>query len=627
MKSKKKRIIERVVILSVAVIVVGLLVFFLKDVFFPFIKMQFNKDTEGAKALLEEKGFLGYVTVSLVEALQMVVIFIPAEFIQLTSGMSYPWWLAIILCDIGVMLGCSIIYFLVNIFRFDGDIFNKGNKIQDLEKRTRTKNAIVFMYILFIMPIVPFGAICYYASSKKIPYHKYLITCATGVIPSICTSIFMGAAVKLFIAQALPIWVLILAIIGAAGILLVLLIFVLHRFVFKDTKDTPYSIFYTLSIIFTYRLLKLKHKFRVTGKEKLRDLDGSFILLANHHSYLDVFATAGIDTNLHWAYVINKYYQRIPVFGKMVFKSGVIPKMMFTPDMNCVKGIIKNVKKGYPIVIFPEGRLSTDGGPSPINESLYKLILMCKVPIVLTRISNAYFNKPKWRKSDYRGEVRTEIKEVITADEVKNMTPEQLKERVENVLYFNEFEIENVHFKKKNLAEGVENILYRCPHCGTLYSNVSKGNEITCTHCGKTYHIKPDYQFEEDDIKNIHDYYQLIRKLEAKDVENQVLDVEVDTVIFSKDFKKKRKDHGIFHFDKDTISYKSSLSDIYFEYKTTSIEGIAYSVNEEFEMYHQGELYYFYPEKSNRKVCTRIPLLHELLMEKNYGQQEESKAN
>ena len=47
-----------------------------------------------------ERGFIGFLTVTLIEALQMVVIFIPAEFIQLTSGMSYPWWLAMILCDI-----------------------------------------------------------------------------------------------------------------------------------------------------------------------------------------------------------------------------------------------------------------------------------------------------------------------------------------------------------------------------------------------------------------------------------------------------------------------------------------------------------------------------------------------
>ena len=129
----KKKIIERIVILTIAISVLAILVIFLKDIVFPFLKMEANKDYEGAKELLHSKGFLGYVTVSLVEALQMVVIFIPAEFIQLSSGMAYPWWIAIILCDIGVVLGSSIIYFLVNIFKFDGDILNRQSKIEKYE--------------------------------------------------------------------------------------------------------------------------------------------------------------------------------------------------------------------------------------------------------------------------------------------------------------------------------------------------------------------------------------------------------------------------------------------------------------------------------------------------------------
>ena len=204
-KTKKQKIIERVVILGVALIVLALLVFFLKDIFFPFIKLEINKDFDGAKALLKSKGWLGFITVSLVEALQMVVIFIPAEFIQLSSGMSYPWYLAILLCDVGVILGSSIIYGLVHLFKFDGDIFNKGSKITQYEKKIKAKNAVILTYILFIMPIIPFGAICYWFSNKKVSYWRYVITCATGVIPSICTSIFMGAAVKLFISQSLPI--------------------------------------------------------------------------------------------------------------------------------------------------------------------------------------------------------------------------------------------------------------------------------------------------------------------------------------------------------------------------------------------------------------------------------------
>ena len=132
-KEKRKTLVERIIIAVVLLIVIGLLVFFLKDVFFPFLRLEIAGDREGAKRLLISKGFLGMTTVSLVEALQMVVIFIPAEFIQLSSGMSYPWWLAVILCDLGVVLGCSIIFFIVRAFKFDGGSKKRSQKIVKYE--------------------------------------------------------------------------------------------------------------------------------------------------------------------------------------------------------------------------------------------------------------------------------------------------------------------------------------------------------------------------------------------------------------------------------------------------------------------------------------------------------------
>ena len=63
MKTKKQRIIERVVVLSVAVVVLALLVFFLRGIFFPFIKLEISKDFDGAKELLRYYGWLGYITV------------------------------------------------------------------------------------------------------------------------------------------------------------------------------------------------------------------------------------------------------------------------------------------------------------------------------------------------------------------------------------------------------------------------------------------------------------------------------------------------------------------------------------------------------------------------------------
>ena len=87
----------------------------------------------------------------------------------------------------------------------------------------------------------------------------------------------------------------------------------------------------------------------------------------------------------------------------------------------------------------------------------------------------------------------------------------------------------------------------------------------------------------------------------------------VDVKIFQDQVKTVRKEKGVFHLDPEKVSFRSEISDLYFEYKVHALEGIAYSVNEEFELYYQNELYYFYPAKGERTVCTRVALLFELL--------------
>lgn len=611
-KSKKRKITERIVILCIALVVLCLLIFFLRNIFFPFIKLEAAQDFEGAKQLLLDNGVLGFFTVSLIEALQMVVIFIPAEFIQLSSGMSYPWWLAMILCDLGVALGCSMIYFLVNVFHFNGDILNKEDKIKKYEQKSKTRNTIIFMYILFIMPIIPFGAICYYGSSKKIPYHKYLLTCATGVIPSIATSILMGSAIKRFIADSLPIWALILIIVFAAAILFFLLIFVLKKFFFKNEEgSTPFLIALIEKLIL--KLISLKIRYKITGAERVQELNGPFIYLAEHHSALDVAALYRIDTDKDIAGVINEHYFRIPVLGKIMRKSGHISKKLFYPDILCIKNIMRAIKHGRPVAIMPEARLSTDGGPSYVDKSIADLCKKLNVPVVTVEIRNNYFIAPKWRKRIFRGTVEVEVKRVLQPEELKAMSSGELTGIIREDLSYNEFSRKISRFNQKNKAKGLHNILYLCPHCRTLYSNVSKGNTLTCTHCGKQYDIDKNYRFTDGEIPTIYDYYARIKKIERESLYTVSLDVPVDVKIFNAQVKEPRTEKGVFHLDHDKVYFRSSISELYFEYTTDVLEGIAYSVNEEFEMYHKDELYYFYPPEGERTVCTRVALLYELI--------------
>ncbi|MCR5332552.1 MAG: VTT domain-containing protein [Bacilli bacterium] len=626
-KSKKKIIIERVVILLVALGVIGLLVYFLSGTFFPFIKLEIARDFDGAKELLASKGWIGFITVSVIEALQMVVIFIPAEFIQLTSGMAYPWWIAIILCDIGVILGSTIIYFLVNIFKFDGDIFNRSSKIEKYARLSRSNSTMALMYVLFIMPIIPFGAICYYGSSKKVPYWKYVITCGTGVIPSIATSILMGTAVKEFIANSIPIWLLVLIIIGAAAILFVLLAFVLHHFFFKQNENTPYSWYYGLMATVMRIFTGFFVRYHTINKEAVKELEGSYLLLANHHAWFDFMGIYYLDKDQRYSIVSNNYILRLPFLGRWLKKSGAIPKKMFTVDINCIKGILKAKKDGYPILMFPEARLSTDGGHSMINPSIVKLIRKLNIPLVLVQLRNAYFVMPKWRGTMKRGRFDSEVKVVLKPETYASMSDEELLNIIESNLYFNEFENENIVAKGRNKAHGLEHILYRCPHCGEFYSNVTKGNTMTCSKCGTTYEIDNHYQFKDGEYKNIHDYYQAIKEYEKEHINETKIDVEVDTKIFTDGVKEPRLEKGTFHLDVDGVRYENE-NGLVFEFKNHELEGIPYSVNEEFEMYFNNELYYFYPTNVDRSVCTRIALVFEIKKElEEYERRSCSKEN
>ena len=126
---KKNSIIYKILFVLIVATVVVLLFFLFKDILIEIIKYTSADDQEAIKELMREKGWFGYLTVVMVEALEMVVIAIPAEFIQIPAGISFHPLLAILLCDFGVCLGATIIFFIVHVTRrkiqyFIWDIFH-----------------------------------------------------------------------------------------------------------------------------------------------------------------------------------------------------------------------------------------------------------------------------------------------------------------------------------------------------------------------------------------------------------------------------------------------------------------------------------------------------------------------
>ena len=606
---EKKRIEKLIIFIALSAALL-LFAFFLKDIMVPLFRMEMSNDVEGAKTLLMSKGALGGAAVSLIEALQMVVIFIPAEFIQVSSGLSYPFYIAMILCDLGVCLGASIIFLLVRTFRFNtGKSRRTGEQIEHIASRTGERNVSMLMYLLFITPIIPFGAICYYGSSTDIRYRRYILTVATGVIPSIITSNLIGASARAFLMNALPLWLLVLIIIFMMGILFVLLWIALDKVFFKGKDGTPDSASYFLWVKLSTLWRKRSQRLHVDN-EKLKEIEGPFVILCNHESFYDFYYMLELLDGRGAAYIINHHVATAPFLRKFTAKAGLIPKKMFYPDTAAWK-MMKKVRAGYPVVVFPEGRLSPDGRFSPIVENAAELYRRMGVPLVLAKITGAYFAYPKWRGKFYRSDVDISVTRVIRPEELKQMTAAQVEEIINTELYYNESDAPVNTYKQKKKAEGLENVLYRCADCGALYTTRAKGSDLYCTACGKRHTLDESYRFT-GDIATIPEYCDRIRELERAELSGVELTAEVDAVIYSDEKPRKRRERGVCTLTSEAFTYRSDKRE--FSIPTDKIPALAYSYNKEFELYYEGDQYYFYPV-GNRQQIMRWAVIVDLLWE------------
>ena len=602
----------RLAVLAILAVIILLFTFFLKDIMIPLIRLETKHDLAGVQELLADKGLLGALSVILVEALQMVVVFIPAEFIQISTGLSYPLPIAILLCDLGVCLGATIIFALVRWFKVSSFAYEKRRSAIDrLSSKLRDRNTVLLLYLLFFMPFIPFGAICYYGSSTKLRFRKYILTIATGVIPSILVSNGMGRAGAAFLMNDLPLWLLILILLILAAALIALVLLFIKRFIFREGEGTPDSMMFAFLFFLAKFLFGKKCRLTIDD-EMLKGVETPYVVLFNHESSEDFYYASQIAYPKNPSLLANEYYMNKPLLGSAMKKAGVLSKKLFTRDSGTVMGIMRTLRKGYPVMIFPEGRLSPDGRTNPIAESgagLYKLL---KTTLVLVNIDGAYYSHPKWRKKRFPSDVHLTVRRVLTPAELKEMSEAELEKIITEALYSNAAEHMDTLYPQKDKAKGLGNLLYRCADCGALYQMEGEGNELVCHACGARHTLDEYYHFTSGP-ESIPAYYDAIKALEAPDLDRVDLHTSVRTKIFGKDRGPIRHEDGECRLDNNSFSYRSGEK--YFEVPVAELPALAFSCGEEFELYIDGELHYFYPT-ADRAQCARWGLLVDMMAEK-----------
>ncbi len=218
---------------------------------------------------------------------------------------------------------------------------------------------------------------------------------------------------------------------------------------------------------------------------------GPYLLLANHCNNFDgLFLQCLLSKPIH--FVVTDSVFKNKALGGLMTLVGYIPKKKFVSDTRAIRQIMRTTRNGGIVGIFPEGRRSWDGQSVHITKATYKLIKMLKVPVVTAVIKGAYLSEPRWSNTKRYGMVEVEMKTLLDADTLNNMSLPEIEEKIQAALEHNEFDWQQHHhiaYKGKGLAEGFERLLFTCPECHSLGTMDSMDDRVWCTSCGAEYYL------------------------------------------------------------------------------------------------------------------------------------------
>jgi uncharacterized membrane protein YdjX (TVP38/TMEM64 family) len=189
---------------------------------------------------LDSLGWKAYISVSVLSMLQVVFTFLPAEPTQVIAGVSFGFWKGALICTAGILVGNTVIFILHKIYGAKLSGYFEKNLELDFSIASQSKKIVLFIFLLYFLPAIPYGLICFFAASLNWKYPKYIIVTVLGAIPSVLIGVSLG---HLAIASS---WVLSLAVFFVLVALLVVM-YVNKKKIFAAfneymrKKSLPYS--------------------------------------------------------------------------------------------------------------------------------------------------------------------------------------------------------------------------------------------------------------------------------------------------------------------------------------------------------------------------------------------------
>ena len=391
----------------------------------------------------------------------------------------------------------------------------------------------------------------------------------------------------------------------------------------KPFKPMKQSMFFRviLKIASSFDLKATNFKCNRIGMEKLKK-DEPCLILMNHSSFIDLEIVASVLYPRKFNIVATT--DSFMGIMKWVMRwIGCIPTRKFVTDSKLIRDMLYCINDlRSSVVMYPEASYSFDGKATPLPDSIGRCIKMLGVPVVMIRTYGAFARQPLYnclrrRKVD----VSADVKYLLSAQEVAVKGADDINEIIKQ-----EFDFDNFRWQQENRvciddadrAEGLNRVLYKCPHCMTESKMVGKGVTLTCEHCGKVYELT-QYGYlraldGETKFDHVPDWYQWERECVRKEIENDTyqLKVPVDICMMADMNGIYRVGEGVLEHTKEGFHLTGCNDKLDYSQKATA----SYSLYADYYWYEIGDVicigdnkisYYCFPKVAGDIVAkTRL---------------------
>ncbi len=288
-------------------------------------------------------------------------------------------------------------------------------------------------------------------------------------------------------------------------------------------------------ILAIFDLLPTKFTFEMHNMEEVKKGEPCLILM-NHSSFIDLKIASRI--------FFPKPYGIVCTSDGFVGKNwlmrllGCIPTQKFVSDVSLIRDMEYLLKeKRTSVLMYPEASYSFDGTATPLPRKMGVLLKKLNVPVVTVITQGAFARDPLYNCLQKRKvKVRADVTCLAAAQQIKEMTVAQLDALLDKAFAFDNFRYQQenrIAITEPFRADGLNRILYRCPHCQSEGQTEGKGILLTCKACGASYTLD-EYGYltaEKPAFTHIPDWYRWQRQVVREELEAGTYRLEADVKI------------------------------------------------------------------------------------------------